>query len=288
MIPDFRLPSPEQSIDLDWTRKAQIALYIKRDDLIHPIISGNKWRKLKGHLQAHFTDDYHTLCTFGGPYSNHLVAVAAAGAILQKKTIGYVRSYDSNIQNPLLQLCKIYGMQIVITHPTAYNQKTHTIGLHDYQLFIPEGGAGLNGTIGIKDIVKELNQSYDHILVACGTGTTVAGLVMATEHLPTQIHGIQVLKGENYITQEIKDKYNVANAFIHEDYHFGGYAKTTNELLEFIKDFTSQTGILLDPIYTGKMMYAIRNLAQKRIFKPNEKVLAIHTGGLTGWVGKII
>jgi 1-aminocyclopropane-1-carboxylate deaminase len=287
MITDFRIPSPEQSVVLDWTNKVQISLSIKRDDLIHPIISGNKWRKLKGHLQVGISNDYDTICTFGGAYSNHLVAVAAAGAILHKKTIGFVRSFNPSIQNPLLSLCKMFGMRIEMTHPNEYNQKKHKVGLQNQQLFIPEGGAGKDGINGVKDIITELQHQYNHIIVACGTGTTVAGLTIASEHLPTQIHGIQVLKGEHYILQEIKEKYGVINTIIHENYHFGGYAKTNGELLEFMQDFTAQTGILLDPIYTGKMMYAIRDLAEKRTFKPNDKILAIHTGGLTGWLGKM-
>ena len=285
-IPECRLPSLEQRVVVDWANTAEIELFIKRDDLIHPIISGNKWRKLKGHLNHFSPSDYDQICTYGGPFSNHLVATAAACASLKIPCIGKIRSYQNSLQNPILELCQVYGMQLEFLHPNRYTEAKKTSGIFEHTLHIPEGGAGPLGTIGPQEIITELEQTYHHIFVACGTGTTLAGMAKATDHHTTQLQGIQVLKGEKYIQQLLAQEYQITHVNIHDHYHFGGYAKTTPALFHFIKHFAKQTGILLDPIYTGKMLYAIRDLALQNHFTKNQKILAIHTGGLTGWVGK--
>lgn len=281
-----RLPSLEHRVLVDWATANEIELFIKRDDLIHPIISGNKWRKLKGHLN-HFTPtDYDEICTYGGAFSNHLVATAAACAWLKIPCLGKIRSHQNPLQNPILDLCQLYGMRLEFLTPNIYTEEKETSGIFERILHIPEGGAGTLGTIGTQEIITELEQTYDHVFVACGTGTTLAGMAKAMDNNATQLHGIQVLKGEKYIQQVLAQDYQITQVQFHDNYHFGGYAKTPPELIHFVKDFAQQTGILLDPVYTGKMLYAIRDLALQNHFSKNQKILAIHTGGLTGWIGK--
>lgn len=285
-IPECRIPSLEHRVLIDWATAAEIELFIKRDDLIHPIISGNKWRKLKGHLNHFSPSDYDQICTYGGAFSNHLVATAAACASLQIPCIGKIRSYQNTLQNPILDLCQLYGMRLEFLIPNIYTNEKEISGISERILYIPEGGAGALGTIGTQEIITELEQTYDHVFVASGTGTTLAGMAKAMDHNATQLHGIQILKGEKYIQKVLAQNYQITQVHFHDNYHFGGYAKTTPELIHFVKDFAQQTGILLDPIYTGKMLFAIRDLALQNHFPKNQKILAIHTGGLTGWVGK--
>ncbi|HEX3386674.1 MAG TPA: pyridoxal-phosphate dependent enzyme, partial [Mucilaginibacter sp.] len=154
--------------------------------------------------------------------------------------------------------------------------------------FIDEGGASALGVKGASELVDELTESYDHIFCACGTGTTAAGIISGlTRHrLATQFHGIPVLKNGEFLRKEIDQYLDEPSDYrLHTDYHFGGYGKTTDELIQFIKHFTASTGILIDPVYTGKMMYAIYDLATKNYFSRGSRVLAIHTGGIWGLLG---
>ncbi|MFA6246495.1 MAG: pyridoxal-phosphate dependent enzyme [Mucilaginibacter sp.] len=282
--------SPVQQIKNELFASKGIEVFIKRDDLIHPIISGNKWRKLKYVLlQAQAQNKTH-LVTFGGAYSNHLLATAAAAAKFGFKATGIVRGEE--VQNDTLFLCKLHGMQLIYTDRGSYRDKQALFAkffADDEQAFyIDEGGASAEGAKGVSELVDELTDTYDHIFCACGTGTTAAGIINGlTKHSsPTLFNAIPVLKNGGFMQHEI-DKFltTQTNYSLHLDYHFGGYGKTTPDLIQFIKQFVADTGILIEPIYTGKMLYALYDLAVKDHFSPDSKILAIHSGGIWGLLG---
>ena len=286
----LNIPSPLTQVKTSWSEKAGIELWLKRDDLIHPIISGNKWRKLSGIFNHYNKTDYSSITTFGGAFSNHLVATAASCAILKTPCTAIIRGEEPKVWNPVLKMCQLYGMKLEFVSREEYKARNRKGGIYDNVLFIPEGGACDLGTQGCEEILSEINlDGFSKVFVSCGTGTTIAGMA---NHLSKnnitdiELCGIQVLKGENYIANDIKELYGVTNAIVYDEYHSGGYAKTNTELIGFIKDFTAETGVLLDPIYTGKMMLAIKKLIDSKGISQGEKIMAIHTGGLTGWFGK--
>ncbi len=283
----MQLPSPIHQV----TYKNH-TFFIKRDDLIDPFVSGNKWRKLKYILLDAAAKNKKHLVTFGGAYSNHLLATAAAAAKHQLKATAFVRGEE--VSNEMLSLCKIFGMRLHFVSRESYRNKLQLFeanyGNDEDAYFINEGGAAPEAIIGCAEIIAELTQPFDHIFCAAGTGTTAAGLLKGINqlNLNTQLHVIPVLKGGNFLAEEIASfEPNLTKLQLHTDYHFGGYAKTNRELISFIKDFTAKTGILLDPIYTGKMCFAINDLIAKNQISKEAKILAIHTGGLFGILGKI-
>lgn len=281
----FKLPSTEHEIHYsDWKRDG-IRVFVKRDDLIHPFVSGNKWRKLQGYLQEAKIAHCERIITYGGAFSNHLLATAAAGAIFGIKTKGFVKSDHADLNNPVLTLCRIFGMECEKVSTESFNlMKREVPGAIGVDYIIPEGGYGSLGLAGCKKIMEELHQSYDHLFCAVGTGTTLAGICEAARdlHPDMQIHGIPVLKGADSLENEIRNLTHLGKFSLHQQYHHGGYAKVTSALVDFIKKFTAQTGILLDPVYTGKMFYALNDLITNGEIPEESKVLCLHTGGLTG------
>ncbi len=266
------------------------AVFVKRDDLIDPYISGNKWRKLKYILKDVISKNKNHLVTFGGAYSNHLVATAAAAARNNLKATAFVRG--EVVENEMLILCKLFGMQLVFVDRDSYKDKTALFnthfGNHKNAYFINEGGASEEAVTGCSEIITELPMRYDHIFCAAGTGTTAAGLLRGInqQNLQTQLHVIPVLKGGEFIKTEVEHyEKDLSKLHLHTDYHFGGYAKTTPVLIKFIKEFTSKTGLLIDPVYTAKMFFAINDLSSKNYFEKETKILALHTGGLFGILG---
>ena len=265
-------------------------LSVKRDDLIDPYISGNKWRKLKYILAKAEEEKKTHLVTFGGAYSNHLVATAAAASRSGLTATAFVRGEE--VQNEVLLLCSLFGMKLIFTDRESYRDKYKLFQQHfaddENSYFIDEGGASPEATIGCAEIIGELTETYDHIFCAAGTGTTAAGLLKGIQQhqLNTKLHIIPVLKGGSFIEDEIVQHTPLSDHLnLHLDYHFGGYAKITPELISFIKNFTSKTGLLLDPVYTAKMFHAIFDLQKQGIIGKDEKILAIHTGGLMGLFG---
>jgi 1-aminocyclopropane-1-carboxylate deaminase len=287
---DLEIFSPVQQIHHQVFAERDLLVYIKRDDLIHPIISGNKWRKLKYLLNKAQAQNKTHLITFGGAYSNHLLATAAAGAKFGFKTTGIVRGEE--VDNNTLFMCRLHGMKLIFTDRESYRDKSALFDKFfsddEQAFFIDEGGASPEATKGCSEIVNELTETYDHIFAACGTGTMSAGIINGlTQHnLTTTFNGIPVFKNGDFIKNEI-DKLLIAPADyqLHTSYHFGGYGKATDELIMFIKGFVAQTGTLIDPIYTGKMLFAIYDLAAKDYFKPGTKILAVHSGGIWGLLG---
>jgi len=287
---DLEFYSPVQQIHEKLFDEQGLKLFIKRDDLIDPIISGNKWRKLKYVLRDALSQNKTHLVTFGGAYSNHLLATAAAAAKFGFKATGIVRGEVVN--NDTLFLCRLYGMNLMFTDRESYRDKpalfSQYFGNNADAYFIDEGGASVLGAQGVSELIGELPETYDHIFCACGTGTTAAGIIngISDAKLSTNFHGVPVLKNGEFLRTDIDAYLTKPAAYVlHTDYHFGGYAKTDNELITFIKSFTASTGILIDPVYTGKMLYAIYDLAGKNHFKTGDKILAVHTGGIWGLLG---
>jgi 1-aminocyclopropane-1-carboxylate deaminase len=282
--------SPVHQISTQLFDERGLKVFIKRDDLIHPIISGNKWRKLKYLLKRAQAENKTHLVTFGGAYSNHLLATAAAGAKFGFKSTGIVRGEEVN--NDTIFLCRLHGMNLLFTSRESYRDKPALFKKYfenDAEaFFIDEGGASLEGAKGCSELVDELPETYDHIFCACGTGTTAAGILNGIQQhgLNTQLNAVPVLKNGNFIKDEI-DKLltKPASYQLHTNYHFGGYGKADQQLIGFVKQFIASTGILIEPIYTGKMLYAIYDLARKNHFKPGTRILAIHSGGIWGLLG---
>ena len=288
----FPIHSPVEPLEFPLFRAKELTLHIKRDDLIHPFISGNKWRKLKHILKDAANQGKTHLVTFGGAWSNHLLATACAGAKFRFKTTAFIRG--EAVSNPNLSLCALFGMELRFVDRTAYRDKPSLFAQHfgsdTYAYFIDEGGYGAAGAQGCGDIIGELSDTYDHIFCAAGTGTTLAGLAsaLATSPSTTKLHGVPVLAGGEFIRDRIADLSTdavAASCILHMDYHFGGYAKAKPELLDFVKNFCTQTGILIEPVYTGKLCYAVFDLAQNDYFAPGDNILLIHTGGLMGILG---
>ncbi|RYE16443.1 MAG: pyridoxal-phosphate dependent enzyme [Sphingobacteriaceae bacterium] len=233
---DFPFNSPVQQITDAVFTNQKIELYLKRDDLIHPLISGNKWRKLKYLLKEARHQHKKHLVTFGGAFSNHLLATASAGATFGFKTTGFVRGDE--VQNNTLFMCSLLGMQLIYVDRNRYQHKKELFSAHFFNnpeaFFIDEGGASTAAALGCSELVDELPETYNHLFCACGTGTTAAGII-------------------NGLTK--------------------------------INSSTQFHAILVDPVYTGKMLFAIYDLALKNYFLPGSKILAVHTGGTFGLLG---
>lgn len=287
---NLEIYSPIHQIKNQLFDKKGIEVYLKRDDLIHPIISGNKWRKLKYVLQKASNENKNHLVTFGGAYSNHLLATAAAAAKFGFKSTGIVRGEE--VSNNTLFLCRLHGMQLIFVDRESYRDKPPLFDRYfaddENAFFIDEGGASAKGAKGCSELVNELTERYNHIFCACGTGTTAAGIIngVRQHNLETQFNGIPVFKNGEFLRGEIDRFLTEPSSYqLHTDYHFGGYGKTDDRLIQFIKQFVAETGILIEPIYTGKMLYAIFDLAAKDYFKKSDRILAIHTGGIWGLLG---
>jgi 1-aminocyclopropane-1-carboxylate deaminase len=259
--------------------------------MIHPFISGNKWRKLKFNLQKAKQQGKQRLITFGGAWSNHLIATACAGTTFGFETTAYVRG--DAIRNPVLDMCQLFGMKLHFLSREDYRHREtlwHTLTADPANYLVDEGGLGHEATLGCQEIIAELNHEYQHVFCAAGTGTTAAGIAQAlAEKSPnTKLHIVPVLKGGGFILDEM-EKLNapLRQTILHTDYHFGGYAKTKPALLQFVKDFVAQTGIMIEPTYTGKALFAMHDLLNKNVFSPRERILFVHTGGLTGLLGML-
>ncbi len=262
---------------------------LKREDLLHPKVSGNKFRKLKYNLEKAKNEGYKTLLTFGGPFSNHLAATAAAGSINGLKTIGVVRGEEVRERNPTLQFCQDHGMTLYPVTRKAYQQKeTAEFYQHLNQKFgkfycIPEGGTNELAVKGCGEILTKGDKSFDVICCSVGTGGTLAGLVEGAQ--PHQkVLGFAALRHQ-HLKEEINKFTFKQNWEINSEFTFGGYAKVSKPLIEFINTFNKNFKTPLDPIYTGKLLFGIFDLINKKQWIWGKRILAIHTGGLQGIAG---
>ncbi len=278
----FQLPSPLHKIENKLTLAHSVELFLKRDDLIHPEVSGNKWRKLKYNLEQAKRLGKDTLLTFGGAYSNHITATAAAGKQFGLKTIGVIRGEEYFPLNKSLQFAKDAGMQLLYADRTSYKDQSALFNtyreLYPDAYIMQEGGANKLAVNGCKEITDEIEIDFDFICCACGTGTTCSGIASNLKSNQKAI-AFPVLRNGAFIGDEIK-KWGVLDFELITDYHFGGYAKITPELVQFIKDFHAEQNILLDYVYTGKLLFAIFDLIEKKYFPKNSTIIAVHTGGV--------
>ena len=267
----------------------QIELWLKRDDLLHPIISGNKWRKLKYILQHALSIGADTIISMGGAYSNYLHALAYTGKLLNISTVAYVRGERPNFLNPTLKDLEAWGMQLKFISRSSYRELRHFESLPEQksnQYWLPEGGALKYALQGVAEILQEIDINFDTLCVPCGTGTTLAGIMSAAPY-DTNSLGFSALKAKHFLEHNVIKllpdfSTNFCQWSINYDYHFGGFAKTSPELLEFINSFEHQTGIELESVYTGKMMYGIYALIEQGFFTRGQRIIAVHTGGLQG------
>ncbi|MFK8298856.1 1-aminocyclopropane-1-carboxylate deaminase/D-cysteine desulfhydrase [Capnocytophaga cynodegmi] len=270
-----------------------ISLHIKREDKNHHFVSGNKLRKLKYNILQTQKEGKTQLLTFGGAYSNHIAATAAAGQLMGLKTIGFIRGEElrSKIdENPTLSFAQKCGMDFQFISRENYRLKHTDEFLHQLKkhygsntYIVPEGGTNEFAVKGCEEILTEQDSKFDVICSAVGTGGTISGLINSS-FAHQIVLGFPALKGE-FLSDVIKQYTSKTNWRLIHDYNFGGYAKVSDELISFLNNFNKKTGISLDPIYTGKMIFAIFALSNKNFFKPNTKILAIHTGGLQGIQG---
>ena len=270
-----------------------IELFIKREDKLHPIISGNKFRKLNHNIQEAKKLGHTTLLTFGGAFSNHILAVAGAGAEFGFKTIGIIRGEELEnkiAENPTLAKAQELGMQFYFVTRTAYRDKEEKMFVNHLQemfgdfYLIPEGGTNELAIKGCEEILTDVDKAYfTYVACAVGTGGTISGLINSSGQ-NQQIIGFSSLKGA-FLSDVIRNFVVKTNWNINDSYHFGGYGKVNDELIQFLNSFYSQTNIPLDPVYTGKMVFGVLDLIAKAYFPSNSKILMIHTGGLQGIKG---
>lgn len=273
------------TLSLPLLTEKKVDVDVVRLDKIHPLISGNKWFKLRYYLEEAKSKHKKTIVTFGGAWSNHILAVAAACRINNIKSIGIIRGEESVNPSPALIYAKEAGMQLVFISREDYGLKKipEQLNTGDYY-FINEGGYGIKGAEGAATILDYCEkEKYTHICCAAGTGTMMAGLIKGAS-LQNKIIGISVLKNNTGLEEKVKSLLdNSSTTFqIFHDYHFGGYAKHKPELIAFMNTFYQQTKIPADFVYTSKLFFAITNLIAKNFFEPGCRLLLIHSGGLQG------
>ena len=273
-------------------KNTSVKLFIRREDLIHPFVSGNKFRKLKYNLLEAKNQKITTLLTFGGAFSNHIAATASAGKQNGFKTIGIIRGDElaSKInENPTLKFAQENGMVFEFVSREAYRLKESDGFIENLKnnygdfYVIPEGGTNDLAVKGCEEILKEDDSFFDFICSSIGTGGTISGIINSA--LPHQkVLGFPSLKGD-FLQKDIRKFVHKENWTLISDYHFGGYGKVSIELIEFINSFYQENDIPLDPIYTGKMVFGVIDLIHQGYFPENSKILIIHTGGLQGIQG---
>jgi 1-aminocyclopropane-1-carboxylate deaminase len=278
-----------QEIEIE---NSSVRLFVRREDLIHPFVSGNKFRKLRYNLAEAEKQNFTKLVTFGGAFSNHIAAVAFAGKLLGFETIGIIRGDELEANwrdNPTLVFANSCGMQFEFVSREVYRTKEDVFFLDALKTkfgdfySIPEGGTNELAVKGCEEILTETDKEFDYVCVSVGTGGTISGLINSAFE-GQKIIGFPALKGD-FLQKDICKFAKKDNWILNLDYHFGGYGKVTDELIAFINRFNEKYKIPLDPIYTGKMVFGVLDLIEKDFFKKEAKILLIHTGGLQGIEG---
>jgi 1-aminocyclopropane-1-carboxylate deaminase len=284
--------TPIQQIESDFLTKARIKLFVKREDLNHPFVSGNKWWKLKYNMEEARRNGHQMLLTFGGAYSNHIYATAAAAKACGVESIGIIRGEERLPQNSTLAFATHQGMRLHYISREAYRKKTEPEFIENLKkkfgdfYLIPEGGTNALAIKGCVEWAQHLKgREFDYLCLPVGTGGTMAGLIAG---LPGRnVIGFSVLMGD-FLKNEVRrlslayTGKEFSNWRIETQYHFGGYAKSSSVLREFIQTFEQDHHIVLDEIYTGKMVFGILDSIRKNKFEPETTILALHTGGLQG------
>lgn len=276
-----------QNLHAAWYQSYVQQIDILRLDVLHPVVSGNKWYKLKRNIIFAKEHSFKSILTFDGGYSNHLVATAAAAQYHGLRAIGIVRGQYSQV-TPTLQVCQQYGMQLAFVPQHEYKLKTDEVWLNEllkkYEnpFLIPEGGANEQGREGAAEIARYIHRDYTHVCLSAGTGTTFIGLRNALPEEQYMI-GYVPMRGGTYLKSEIAPFVSGKNNWqLFDDFHFGGFGKYTDELINFMNKFYEQHHIPLDVVYTAKMMYGIEHQLARGIFPASAKILCVHTGGLQG------
>ena len=279
-----------QTIDGDFVHLHDIHVDVLRLDLLDPVISGNKWFKLKYYLQEAIEKEAGSIATFGGAYSNHIAATAYACKIYGIKCNGIIRGEEPEQLSHTLQAARYNGMQLHFVSRVDYQNK-EKLRAHfkstESLFWIPEGGYGLQGVKGAKEILQIAKDasSYTHIVCAAGTATTMAGVISAA-NLHQEIIGFSVMKNNTALEHELKallsDGDLHKNFSIYHDYHFGGYARHPKELIDFMNNIYQQYKLPLDFVYTAKAFYGLLQFIHHQKILPASKVLFIHSGGLQG------
>ena len=267
-------------------------VYIKREDLLHEFVSGNKFRKLKYNLLQAKAEKSPLLITFGGAYSNHIAATAYAAQSIGIPCIGIIRGEELQgaiNSNPTLSFAQQHQMQFKFISRSDYRLKdtpeflAQLKGEYGDFYLVPEGGTNALAIQGCNEILTPEDKFFDYICCAIGTGGTIAG-ISASAFTHQKVLGFPALKGD-FFPEVIAELSPKANVEVITDYHFGGYAKIAEPLVEFINEFRWEYGIALDPVYTGKMAYGVWDMMAKAYFPSGSKILLIHTGGLQGIAG---
>lgn len=284
--------STQQVLDLKHLGITACEVVLKREDLLHPFVSGNKFRKLKYNITEALLNKNETLVTFGGAYSNHIAATAAAGRIAGLKTVGIIRGEelkDNYKGNPTLAFAESCGMTFNFVPRKQYALKdteayvTEISKKYPNGYVLPEGGTNNLAVKGCAEILTEEDSGFDYICTSVGTGGTLAGLVLASKEHQTVV-GYSALKG-TFQNTEVEKYTRKKNYILKDDYCFKGYAKIDLQLVRFMNEIKEQTGVLLDPVYTAKMLFGIIEDIKAGCFPENSRILAIHTGGLQGISG---
>ncbi len=295
-----------EACQFSFAKEKLISIDCLRLDKIHPFVSGNKWYKLKYSILHGYQSGRSQFLSFGGAYSNHLHALAYVGKHLNVKTVGIIRGERVEPLNPTLQDCQDWGMELRWVSREQYRQLTsNSIGedplasaqkqfflLYPEAWIIPEGGAGSDGVLGVESLFNALHHKglldYDFIVTPVGSGTTLAGVARAKIGRAKCL-GFSALRGasdlERRVESQLEDAAKVNQWSIAHDYHFGGFAKINSRLTNFISTIYKQYDFLLDPIYTGKMLYGLAEYIHQGRIPSGSKVLMVHTGGLQGWRG---
>ena len=288
----WQVHTENQKVNLPLLEEKKVSLFIKREDKIHPLISGNKYRKLKYNIKKAKIAQYQTLLTFGGAFSNHILATACAAHENGLQSVGIIRGEELAFKwrdNPTLKKAAALGMQLKFVSRNDYRNKHSDEFIEqlkaEYGHFylLPEGGTNGLAIKGCEEILTEEDSRFNVVCSSVGTGGTIAGIINSVS-LGQKVIGFPALKGDFLIEDICKFATN-GEWNLQMDYHFGGYGKVSVELINFINDFKKETQIPLDPIYTGKMMFGILDMVKKDKFERDAKILAIHTGGLQGIVG---
>ncbi|MEQ8304294.1 MAG: pyridoxal-phosphate dependent enzyme [Cyclobacteriaceae bacterium] len=284
--------TPLIELKSDLLQATDISLWMKREELNHAEISGNKWWKLKYNLQEAKAKGFHTILTFGGAYSNHLYATAAAAKEEGLKSIGVVRG-EEQVDNSTLRFAESKGMTLHFVSREVYRTKASEAYIESLQkrfgpfYLIPEGGTNVHAIRGVEEWADSLatEMKFNHLCLPVGTGGTIAGMINRLSD--KTIIGFSSLKGGGFLQGEVKKWliHRSSNWHLETAYHFGGYGKVTKTLLDFMQQFETTYQIPLDPIYTAKMMYGLFDMIKQGRFERGSTILALHTGGLQGRAG---
>lgn len=286
------LPCPIQEIKMPVLHEKSVRLDVLREDLNHPLIQGNKLRKLKYNILEANQLGIETILSFGGAFSNHISALAAAGEAFNFNTIGIIRGDELAHQalNITLEQAQERGMKFHFINRSMYKKKNSPEFLKALEnkwgkiFIVPEGGSNELGVNGVAEMVDERFLNYDFIATAVGSGGTLAGILQGLRN-QKKVLGFPALKKADYLKKEIQKWTNFRNYEFINTYHFGGFGKVPHDLVNFAQTFYECSGIVLDPLYTAKLLYGLIDLIKKNYFKPGTQLLVIHTGGLQGIPG---